>query len=130
MSTDEKTFRLLGIHDSRINKPCFWWESNHPSKKLKPSPIRKFLRTFINFEGPIPHSRVYRMSSSESEALKVQLKDYLERGWIRPSNSEFASGVIFAIKPGINKLRMCTDYRKLNTYTQKRFCPSKYRQYT
>jgi hypothetical protein len=34
----------------------------------------------IDFEGPIPHSRVYRMSSSELEELKVQLKDYLERG--------------------------------------------------
>ena len=45
----------------------------------------------IDFEGPIPHSRVYRMSSSELEELKVQLKEYLERGWIRPSTSEFAS---------------------------------------
>ena len=44
----------------------------------------------IDFEGPIPHSRVYRMSSSELEELKVQLKDYLVRGWIRPSTPEFA----------------------------------------
>jgi hypothetical protein len=36
----------------------------------------------IDSEGPIPHSRVYRMSSSELEELKVQLKDSLERGWI------------------------------------------------
>ena len=34
----------------------------------------------INFEGPIPHSRVFRMSSSELEELKIQLKYYLERG--------------------------------------------------
>jgi hypothetical protein len=60
----------------------------------------------IDFDGPIPHARVYRMSSAELEELKVQLKDYLERGWIRPSTSEFASGVLFAIKPGTNKLRM------------------------
>ena len=59
------------------------------------------------------------MSSAELEELKVQLKDYLERGWIRPSTSEFASGVLFAIKPGTHKLRMCTDYRRLNTYTKK-----------
>ena len=37
----------------------------------------------IDFDGPIPHSRVYRMSSVELEELKFQLKDYLERGWIR-----------------------------------------------
>jgi hypothetical protein len=59
------------------------------------------------------------MSSAELKYLKVQLKDYMERGWIRPSTSEFASGVLFAIKPDINKLRMCTDYRRLNTYTKK-----------
>jgi hypothetical protein len=54
------------------------------------------------------------------EELKIHLKDYLERGWIKPSTSEFASGVLFAIKPGTNKLRMCTDYRRLNTcYTKK-----------
>jgi hypothetical protein len=73
----------------------------------------------IDFDGPIPHSRVYRMSSAELEELKVQLKDYLERGWIRPSTSEFVSGVLFAIKPGTHKLRMCTHYRRLNTYTKK-----------
>jgi hypothetical protein len=70
-------------------------------------------------DGPIPHARVYCMSSAELEELKIQLKDYLERGWIRPSTSEFASGVLFAIKPGTNKLRMCTDYRRLKTYTKK-----------
>jgi hypothetical protein len=37
----------------------------------------------IDFDGPIPHARVYRMSSAELEELKIQLKDYLERGWIR-----------------------------------------------
>ena len=73
----------------------------------------------IDFEGPIPHFFVYRMSASELEERKLQLKDDLEREWIRPSTSEFASGVLFAIKPGTNKLRMCTYYRRLNTYTEK-----------
>jgi hypothetical protein len=46
----------------------------------------------IDFEVPIPHSRIHRMSSSEMEELKLQLlTDYLERGWIRPSISQFAS---------------------------------------
>ena len=31
----------------------------------------------IDFDGPIPHYRVYRMSSAELEVLKFQLKDYL-----------------------------------------------------
>ena len=73
----------------------------------------------IDFEGPIPRARVYRMSPAELEELKVQLKDYLDRGCIRPSTSEFSSGVLFAIKPGTSKLRMCTDYRMLNKYTKR-----------
>ena len=72
----------------------------------------------IDFDGPIPHSRVYRISSSELEELKLQLKDYLERDWIRPTTSQFSSCVIFAIKPDAYKVRMCTDYRRLNTYTK------------
>ena len=83
----------------------------------------------IDFEGHILHSRAYRMSSSELKELKVQLKDYLERGWIIPSTSEFALGVLFAIKPCTNKLRMCTDFRRLNTYKQTWFCTPKHRQY-
>jgi len=79
---------------------------------------RPDLDMHIDFNRPIPNSRVYRMSSSELEELKVQLNDYLERGWIRPSTSKFASGVLFAIKLGTNKLRMCTDYRRLHTYTK------------
>ena len=73
----------------------------------------------IDFDGPIPHARVYRMSPAELEELKVQLEDYLSRGWIRPSNSEFSSGVLFAVKPGTNKLRMCIDFRQLNRYTKR-----------
>ena len=67
----------------------------------------------FDFEGPILHTRVYRMYSSELEELKVHLRDYLESGWNRPSTSEFSSGVIFAIEPGTSKLRMCTDYLSL-----------------
>ena len=73
----------------------------------------------IPFEGTPPNSKVYRMSPAELEELQRQLKDYLDRGWIRPSMSEFASGVMFAVKPGTNKLRLCVDYRQINRYTKK-----------
>ena len=78
------------------------------SSALKPLlglPVqRRDFDVHIDFNGPITNSRVYRMSSSELEELKVQLKDYLERGWIRPSTSEFAFGVLFAIKPDASHL--------------------------
>ena len=60
---------------------------NERSSALKPLlglPVqRPDFDMHIDFEGPIPYSQVYRMSSSELEELKVQLKDNLERGWIR-----------------------------------------------
>ena len=73
----------------------------------------------IDYDGPTPHAKVYRMSPRELEELKVQLKDYLDRGWIRPSTSDFSSGILFATKPGTNKLRLCSDFRQLNTYTKR-----------
>ena len=89
---------ILNVHSSAL-------------KRLLGLPVqRPDFDMHIDFEGPIPHSRVYRMSFSELEELKVQLQIYLQRGWIRPSTLEFASRVLFAIKPGTNKLHMCTDY--------------------
>ena len=73
----------------------------------------------IEFDGPIPRAKVYRLSPAELEELATQLKDYLSKGWIRPSSSEYSSSILFAQKPGTNKLRMCTDYRALNRYTRK-----------
>ncbi|GAX77913.1 hypothetical protein CEUSTIGMA_g5355.t1 [Chlamydomonas eustigma] len=65
-----------------------------------------------------PTHRLYRMSPAELEELHKQLQIYLEKGWIRPSSSEYGAHVLFAWKPD-GSLRLCIDYRSLNAQTIK-----------
>ncbi|XP_070013960.1 uncharacterized protein [Nicotiana sylvestris] len=54
----------------------------------------------------------YRMSPTKLKELKEQLKDLLEKGFIRPSTSPWGALVLFVWKKD-DSLRMCIDYRKL-----------------
>ncbi|XP_070024936.1 uncharacterized protein [Nicotiana sylvestris] len=54
-----------------------------------------------------------RMASAELKELKKQLKDLLEKGFIRPSTSLWGSPVLFVWKKD-GFLRMCIDYIQLN----------------
>ncbi|GBG76634.1 hypothetical protein CBR_g22850 [Chara braunii] len=63
----------------------------------------------------IPKDRIYRMSPGELDELHRQLKELVEKGWIRPS----VSPVLFVPKKEEGTLRMCIDYRGLNAITVK-----------
>ncbi|GBG67585.1 hypothetical protein CBR_g714 [Chara braunii] len=62
------------------------------------------------------------MGSGELEELQRQIDDMIEKGWIKPSESEFGAPVLFVPKKG-GKLRMCIDYRGLNRITRKKVYP-------
>jgi hypothetical protein len=49
--------------------------------------------------------------------LKGKSKFFLDKGWIRPSTSEWGAPVLFARKKG-GALRMCIDYRAMNAQTR------------
>ncbi|GBG88366.1 hypothetical protein CBR_g47065 [Chara braunii] len=66
----------------------------------------------------IPKGRIYRMPPGELDELRRQLKELIEKGWIRPSVSPCGSPVLFVPKKG-GTLRMCIDYRGLNAITVK-----------
>eukprot|EP00253_Pinus_taeda_P014310 PITA_14310 len=55
----------------------------------------------------------YRMSSHELVELKLQLKEIIDNGYIRPSVSPWGAPVLFVRKKD-GTLRLCVDYRKLN----------------
>ena len=61
---------------------------------------------------PISIAR-YRMVPAEFRELKVQLEEFLERGFIRPSVSPWGAPVLF-VKKKDGSLRLCIDYRQLN----------------
>ena len=57
------------------------------------------------------------MSTLELEELQKQIKLLLESGRIVPSSSPYGAPILFAEKKGGGGLRMCTDYRSLNSNT-------------
>ncbi|WMV46525.1 hypothetical protein MTR67_039910 [Solanum verrucosum] len=60
----------------------------------------------------------YRMAPAELKELKEQLKDLLDKGFIRPSVSAWGAPVLFVRKKD-GSLRMCIDYCQLNKVTIK-----------
>jgi hypothetical protein len=62
--------------------------------------------------------RPYRMPPNELAELKIQLQDLLDKGFIHPSASPWGCPALF-MKKKDNSLRLCVDYRPLNTVTIK-----------
>jgi hypothetical protein len=60
--------------------------------------------------------KVYPLGPGEQEALKKFLKEHLDKGYVQPSKSPYASPFFF-IKKKDGKLRPVQDYRKLNALT-------------
>jgi hypothetical protein len=66
--------------------------------------------------------RPYRMSVGELEELKKQVKELLDKQFIRPSSSPYGASVIFMGKKDGTQ-SMCVDYRALNEVTIKNKYP-------
>jgi hypothetical protein len=70
---------------------------------------------------PIAKS-LYWMTQVELAELKVQLKDMLDKGYICQSSSPWGCPALF-VKKKDEALRLCVDYRSLNTVTIKNKYP-------
>ncbi|GJV04965.1 putative reverse transcriptase domain-containing protein [Tanacetum coccineum] len=64
----------------------------------------------------------YLFAPSELKELSDQLKELLEKGFIRPSSSPWGAPVLF-VKKKDGLFRMCIDYRELNKLTVKNRYP-------
>ena len=62
------------------------------------------------------------MDPTELKELKAQLKDLLDKSFIRPSISPWGAPFLF-VKKKDESLRMCIDYRQLNKVTIKNKYP-------
>jgi len=65
-----------------------------------------------------PFGPLYHMSIEELKILKAYISQNLSRGFIRVSSSSAASPVLF-VKTNDGTLRLCVDYRALNSITKK-----------
>jgi len=63
-----------------------------------------------------------RMSSPKLVELKLQLKEMLDKGYIRPSVSPWGEPMLF-VKKKDDTFRLCIDYRQLNKVTIKNRYP-------
>ena len=62
------------------------------------------------------------MNTLELNELKSQLKELIDKNYIRPSVSPWGAPVIF-VKKMDGTLRLCIDYRQLNKMTIKNINP-------
>ena len=60
----------------------------------------------------------YKLQGDRAEAMKKLLAEFIERGWIEPSDSEWASPAFIVPKKEKGKWRLVVDYRGLNEQTE------------
>ena len=73
----------------------------------------------IHAEDDIPVNQRYRrIPPNQFEEVKEHLQVLMERGVIRPSQSDYASPIVLVCKKS-GALRLCVDYRCLNAKTRK-----------
>ena len=70
-----------------------------------------------------PYSPLYSMFRDELQVVRNYLKENLQKGFIRASNSQASSPVLLIRKPG-GGLRFYIDYRALNEITIKNRYPT------
>jgi len=86
-------------------------------------PVRPVDHTIPLVPGALPVSRpMYRLSPLELDEVKRQVTDLLAKGMVRPSTSPYSSPILFVGKKD-GTLRMCIDYRGLNSVTFKNRYP-------
>ena len=68
-----------------------------------------------------PAKKAVRLNESQLFELRLQLQYYIEQGFIRPTDSAYATPVFFVPKPHTKpvKWRMACDYRLLNAITRR-----------
>ena len=57
------------------------------------------------------------MAPQQKEALETELRRFVQKKWIRPSNSPWAT-VALVVPKKDNTWRVCIDYRDLNAVTK------------
>src|ERR1700761_9484522 len=95
------------------------WKKVFSEEEAKRFPKHQPWDIAIDFTKDAPKildCKIYPLSLGEQEKLDDYIKENLEKGYIRPSKSQYSSPFFFAGKKD-GKLRPVVDYRKLNSFT-------------
>jgi hypothetical protein len=71
---------------------------------------------------PPPFRSMYRLSPLEYRELEKQVTKFLKDGILEVSQSPYGATVLFVPKPNGRGLRLCVDYRALNSIIVKNRC--------
>jgi hypothetical protein len=71
---------------------------------------------------PPPFRSMYRLSPLEYRELEKHVTKFLKDGILEVSQSPYGAPVLFVPKPNGRGLRLCVDYRALNSITVKNRC--------
>src|SRR5438105_12553489 len=88
---------------------------------LPPDRELEFIINMMPGTTPISQ-RAYRMTVTKLAELKEQIRELLDKGYIKPSASPWGLPVLF-VKKKDETMRMCIDYRSLNAVTIKNKYP-------
>ena len=119
----EKALKPKVYTDPRANCPAWLLPVIDAFDRKKASelpPHRPGLDTEIHLTkgSSAPACPLYSMSREELLVLRKTLYELLDAGFIRASSAQGGAPVIFVKKPG-GGLRLCIDYRALNSVTKK-----------
>ena len=68
----------------------------------------------------VPAARkAYPLPQHKLMAMREQMRELIDKGWVEPSASPWASPILFVPKDDGTKQRMCIDFRDLNALTKK-----------
>jgi len=115
-ATYEETNKQIGYVPKRFQKYAKLWSEDFGERLAEHEPWDHA----IDLE-PGTHPRffpIYKLTQDESKALKEFVQENLRLGRIRPSQSSAGYPVLFVPKKN-GKLRLCIDYRQLNSITKK-----------
>ena len=59
--------------------------------------------------------KAIRVVGIREQGLKEKCQEFLDKGWIRESHSNWVACGLLVPKPGVNKWRLVIDYRYLNS---------------
>ena len=103
------------LSDLKLQFPGVFAEPKYPITRQ----ANHLFEHAINLKDPTadpPRRKIYPLDSAELKALKEQVDLFLASNRITPSASPYGAPILFAKKKD-GKLRMCIDYRQLNSNT-------------
>ncbi|XP_024892049.1 uncharacterized protein K02A2.6-like, partial [Temnothorax curvispinosus] len=101
---------LNHVENSNIRECVRKLVEDYQPRKIKDSGVK--MRLILKDEIPV-HQNPRRLSAEQRNAVRKIIDEWIEKGIIRPSNSEYASPIVL-VKKKDGTWRLCVDYRGIN----------------